>query len=106
MRNDIWQDLEKLGIAEVRRYINAFPYEPDYNLAQYGNMLVYYNDVRELFFSAGYTKYRETWKRATCDHRIGEYKIDDYEVWKTYLVEVGRMAQAFVKAHWFGEGRH
>lgn len=39
----------------IRQYIKAFPKEPDYNLAQYGGMLVSPYDVRELNIQCGYS---------------------------------------------------
>ena len=34
--------------------MQAFPDEIDYNIAQYGNVLVYYYQVRELYKDCGY----------------------------------------------------
>ena len=43
---EIESDLLELGLDEVKRYYNDFKYEADYNIAQYGNLLLYYNDVK------------------------------------------------------------
>lgn len=76
----IYEDLQELGMAEVKRYMNEFKGEIDYNLAQYGNLLVYYWQVRELY---------------------GEYKslakISDHKLWEIYKKQVGYVARLMVK---------
>ena len=55
--NGIYEDLQELGVNEVRRYKEEFKHETDYNIAQYGNMLVYYYDIREMYKNAGYKSF-------------------------------------------------
>lgn len=77
----IYEDLLELGVDEVRRYRDEFRRELDYNLAQYGNLLVYYYQVRDFLISCGYTKYGETFKQK---NKRGAYKINDDEIWNYY----------------------
>ena len=81
--NFIKEDLEELGHEEVKRYIKEFyGKEPDFNLAQYGNMLVYFDDVRKLYKKAGYK---------TVD------RFSDGKIWSVYLRQVGWVAQHMKK---------
>lgn len=41
--------IDNLGVNEIKRYFDEFPSEVDYNLAQYGNLLVYYDQIREFY---------------------------------------------------------
>lgn len=66
--NSIYDDLMELGIEEVKRYYNEFKYETDYNLYQYGNVLIYNDDIREL-----YKEYKSL-KKASMDKIIEIYK--------------------------------
>lgn len=53
--NDIYFSLlemcetEKESIQEIKRYKENFPNELDYNLYQYGNLLVYNDQIRNLY---------------------------------------------------------
>lgn len=47
--NDIYNDLIELGKDEVRRYMDAFQNEIDYNIYQYGNMRIYYDEIKVLY---------------------------------------------------------
>lgn len=81
--NFIKEDLEELGHEEVKRYIKEFyGKEPDFNLAQYGNLLIYFDDVRKLYKKAGYK---------TVD------KFSDDKIWGIYLRQVGWVAQHMKK---------
>lgn len=53
-------DSEQESKREIERYMNNFPYEIDYNLYQYGNVLIYYYDIRKLYKDCGY-KSAESW---------------------------------------------
>lgn len=66
--NSIYDDLMELGIEEVKRYYNEFKHEKDYNLYQYGNVLIYNDDIREL-----YKEYKSL-KKASMDKIIEIYK--------------------------------
>ena len=52
--NAIYNDLMELGLDEVKKYYNDFSNKVDYNLVDYGNLLIYYDDIRELYKNHGY----------------------------------------------------
>lgn len=68
----IENELLDLGIDEVKRYYDDFKYEVDYNLAQYGNLTIYYYDVREI-----YKDYKSL------------KNVSDYAIWELYKRQVG-----------------
>ena len=76
----IYEDLQELGLEEVKRYYNEFSNEIDYNIAQYGNLLVYHYQVRELY---------------------KEYKtlanVSDTYLWDIYKRQVGYVARLMLK---------
>lgn len=73
---------EAESLAGIRRYMAEFRREPDYNLVQYGNLLIYYGDIREMYENAGY-KSVKTWS--------------DSRVWETYRRQVGYIARELTK---------
>lgn len=75
---DIEEDLKELGIEEVKHYMEEFPNEIDYNIAQYGNLLVYYSQVRDFY------------KRH--DYKCID-KMSDTKLWETYKRQVGYVAR-------------
>lgn len=77
---EIFNDLVEMGENEVKRYRNAFPSETDYNIVQYGNLLIYYSDVREMYKRAGYKSMD---------------RMNDYEIWEIYKRQVGYLARMF-----------
>jgi hypothetical protein len=76
----IYEDLQELGSEEVARYKKEFSKVIDFNLAQYGNMLVYYHDVYTMYRNCGYK---------TTD----KYSTD--KIWQTYLRQVGYVARYY-----------
>lgn len=42
-------DSKEDSINEIKRYYKEFPKEKDYNLYQYGNLLIYYYQIKELY---------------------------------------------------------
>lgn len=74
----IYEDLKELGIEEVKRYKDEFKHETDYNIAQYGNLLIYYADIREFYKNAGYKSIE---------------KMSDSKVWDIYKRQVGYVAR-------------
>ena len=74
-------DTEADSLEEVRHYMLNFRTESDYNLAQYGNLLVYYGDVYDMYRQAGYK---------TTD------KMTEEQIWKTYRRQVGYVARLIV----------
>lgn len=79
----IEQQLRDFGLSEVKRYMEeaGFNKEPDYNIVQYGNLLIYYQDVRELF--------------ANCGYITANYS--DYQLWNSYRFSVGYVARQLRK---------
>lgn len=65
--NEIEESLRDIGIPEIKRYIKEFPDKPDYNLYTYGNLLIYNDDIINLYTKIGNYKnkfnYTETYKR-------------------------------------------
>ena len=80
---DIEQQLMELmetkeeSLNEIKRYMKEFPREPDYNLVQYGNLLIYYDDVRTMYRKAGY--------------KVEHYS--DNRLWEAYKHQVGYIAR-------------
>lgn len=67
-------DTKAESLAEVEHYMDAFPREIDYNLVQYGNMLIYYSDVRKMYEKYGYKSMA---------------RMSDAVIWETYKRQVG-----------------
>lgn len=61
-------DTERESIEEIEHYKKEFPRELDYNLYQYGNLLIYNNDIVAL-----YSEYRSL-KNASVDKLVAIYK--------------------------------
>lgn len=76
--NGIYIDLQELGINEIKRYYNDFKNEVDFNIAQYGNMLIYYYDIKEFYKNAGYKSME---------------KMSDSKIWDIYKRQVGYVAR-------------
>lgn len=82
--NEIEEQLNYFELPEIARYMKDFPNEPDYNIAQYGNMLVYYWEIRKMYINAGYKTF--------------EYnKISDSKMWEIYKRQVGYVARQIMK---------
>lgn len=73
---------QKESLSEIKRYIENFPHEPDFNIVQYGNLLVYYDQLREFYHDCGCESMKD--------------KNDD-EVWETYKKNVGYVANQLIK---------
>ena len=78
----IYEDLQDMGVEEVKRYREEFPFwvAKDHNIAQYGNLLVYFNDIRKFYKKCGYTSFD---------------KWSDQKVWELYLQQVGYVARHY-----------
>lgn len=61
-------DTEKESISEIKRYKKEFQHEIDYNLYQYGNVLIYNDDIRELY------KDYKSLQKVSVDKLIAIYK--------------------------------
>ena len=66
--NDIYSYLLDMGKDEIKRYMNNFSYEIDYNIYQYGNMRIYNDEIIELY------KNYKCLKNASIDKLIDIYK--------------------------------
>lgn len=82
--NQIENQLTYLELPEIARYMKDFPNEPDYNLAQYGNMLFYYSEIRKMYINAGYKTFENN-------------KISDSKMWEIYKRQVGYVARQIMK---------
>lgn len=60
--------------SEILRYKREFPRESDYNIVQYGNLLVYYDDIRDFYRKHGYKSMD---------------KLSNDALWDTYKRQVG-----------------
>ena len=80
--NDILDSLKELGLEEVKRYYKEFRNYKDYNIVEYGNLLIYYDDIRELYKSNGYKSIE---------------KMSDNKVWETYKRQVGYVARYMIR---------
>ena len=78
----IEMQLLELGLDEVKHYKDTFKNELDYNIAQYGNLLIYYVDVKEMYRNCGYK---------TLD------KMSDEKVWEIYKRQVGYVARQLLE---------
>lgn len=80
--NAIETELKELGLDEVKRYYNEFKHEPDYNIAQYGNLLVYHSSIYDLYRICGYK---------TTD------KFSPDKIWETYKRQVGYVTRELMR---------
>lgn len=79
---NIYEGLQELGIEDVKRYYNEFNNELDYNIVQYGNLLIYYDDIRELYKNNNY-KYAET--------------MTNEQIWQTYKMHVRKVVKIIME---------
>lgn len=84
-------DTPEESMSEIRHYMEMFPNEIDFNLAQYGNMLIYYDDVRDFMRECGYA---ESTIR----------KMSNDQIWEAYKRNVGYVARELVPGHWSYRG--
>ena len=78
----IEEQLLELGLDEIKHYMQEFKNELDYNIAQYGNLLVYYYDVRQMYKDCGY---------------VSLEKMSDEKVWEIYKRQVGYIARQLMR---------
>ena len=79
--NEIKEELNySLDINEIKRYKKTFYNEPDYNIAQYGNLLISYYEVRELYNTVG----------------LDTTNLDDDKVWENYKKDVGIVVRKII----------
>ena len=77
----IESDLLDLGLEEIERYYNEFSNEVDYNIVQYGNMLVYYDQIYDFYRKCGY---KSTDKMSTD------------KIWDLYKNQVGYVTRKLI----------
>ena len=82
--NQIEENLLQFGKDEIKRYMKEYPCETDYNISQYGNMLVYYWEIRKMYINAGYKTFENN-------------KISDSKMWEIYKRQVGYVARQIMK---------
>lgn len=82
--NQIEENLLQFGKDEIKRYMKEYPYETDYNIVQYGNMLVYYWEIRKMYIKAGYKSFMDN-------------RISDNKMWEIYKRQVGYVARQIMK---------
>ena len=80
--NNILDSLKELGLEEVKRYYKEFRNYKDYNIVEYANLLIYYDDIRELYESNGYKSVE---------------KMSDSKLWETYKRQVGYVARLMIR---------
>ena len=81
--NGIYNDiLENVSIEDLRRYGSDYKNEPDLNIAQHGNLLVYYNDIYNFYRNAGYKS---------------TDKMSAEAIWNTYKRQVGFVARYIIR---------
>lgn len=76
------QNTEGESLSEIKRYADHFPKEPDFNIVQYGNLLVYYGQIRDFYAECGFGQAND--------------KNDD-EIWEMYKRHVGSVASQLLK---------
>ena len=78
---EIENDLLEMEISEVKRYYQSFPKEVDYNIAQYGNLLIGYYEVYDLYRNCGYKS---------------TDKMSNDKIWELYKRQVGYVTRCLV----------
>ena len=71
-------DTEAESRSEIAHYKRKFPKEIDFNLVQYGNMLIYYCAIRDMYARHGYKSMD---------------RMSNDQVWETYKRHVGQVAR-------------
>jgi len=75
-------DTKKKSLNEIKRYYKEFKREPDYNIAQYGKLLISDYDIRKMYKKAGY--------RSSID------RMSVSKLWDTYLNQVGYVVRHII----------
>ena len=70
-------ETEEISLQNIEHYKANFENESDFNLAQYGNLLIYFDEVRGFYTSCGYKA--EKWS--------------NNKVWGIYCRQVGYIAR-------------
>ena len=75
-------DTKAESLEQIRAYVNEYRREPDYNIAQHGNVLYTYAGIRDFYRNCGYK---------SMDN------MSDGRLWATYLHQVGYVARQLVR---------
>lgn len=75
-------DTKEESIDEIKHYMSAFPREPDYMIAQHGNLKVYYCDIREMYRQSGLGRSLDA--------------LTDDQLWENYKKKVGQVAKYII----------
>ena len=75
-------ETEEESKSEILRYKKEFKNESDYNIAQYGNMLIYYDDIRKFYIENGYKSFE---------------KFSNEKIWNIYKNQTGFVARELLK---------
>lgn len=74
-------DTEEESLHEVLHYYRSFPREVDFNIVQYGSLLVYYVQVREFYEQCEYPNVD---------------KMSNDELWELYKKDVGYVVRTLI----------
>ena len=75
-------DSEKESINQILAYVKDFKKEPDCNIAQHGNLLIYCYDIKEFYKNCGYKS---------------TGRMSDSKIWDLYRHQVGYVARRLVR---------
>ena len=67
---------------ELGYYMDAYPNDTDYRIVQYGNLLIYYEDIKKMYRDCGYKSLD---------------KMSNQKVWEIYKRQVGYVARQLMK---------
>lgn len=76
---EVFEQLQNMGKDEIMHYVREFKNEIDYNIVQYGNLLIYYADIRELL--------------EYCEYKVQNYT--DEQIWNYYKHIVREVVNKF-----------
>ena len=75
-------DSKKESINQILTYVKDFKKEPDCNIAQHGNLLVHYDDIKDFYMRCGY--------KSTA-------RMSNNKIWELYMRQVGYVARRLVR---------
>lgn len=75
------QILDNIGLEEMKRYYKEFKNQLDYNIAQYGNLLIYYTEVRDFYKDLNFTDY---------------LNYSDEKIWEQYKKDIGIVVRKMI----------
>lgn len=82
---DIYEDIKehtKEWPDFVKEHRKNYPRDSDYSIVRNGNLRIYYDDIRDLYKKAGYSK-------STIE------RMSDDKIWETYCRQVGYVARNY-----------